>query len=107
VTTTPVAASTEPPAFVVASDHRDEYGHPFEYHKLRDGKYSLVGYVDGDTAAALSDHAGKVTVAVYAHRWSGATHIVSSPVKRLSKYLYPRPATVDGKQNTIINAERN
>jgi hypothetical protein len=93
--------------FYAADDHGDEYAHPFEYHKLSDGRYSLVGYVDDDTAAALSHHAGKVIVAVYAHRWSKATRIVSLPVERLSHYLYPRPVTVDGKRNTVIGAEWN
>jgi hypothetical protein len=93
--------------FYAADDHRGEFTHPFEYHKMTDGRYSLVGYVDDDTATALSHRSSKLTVAVYAHRWSGATHIVSLPVDRLSRSQSPRTVTVDGKRNNAIDAEWN
>jgi hypothetical protein len=88
-------------------DPRTDENIAFEVHKLADGKYSLVGYVDDGTAAALSQPAGKLAVAVYAHRWSGATHIVSLPVDRMPGVHASRIVTVDGKRNYVIDAKLN
>jgi hypothetical protein len=92
--------------FLLDAEHEpDEYDHPFEIHKLSSGQYSLVGYVDADTAKKLREDNSGFQLTVYAHRWSGATEIVSLPLERLSPYAHAVRVTIEGRQHYVMKVD--
>ncbi len=88
-----------------SEDEPNKYTHPFEIHKLHDGRYKLIGYVDTDSAKAIQDGKLDIALAIYAHRWERATEIVSLPIGQLSNYSNPEQMEIDGKRHYVIKAQ--
>ncbi len=60
-------------------EHHDD----FEIHRLADGKYSILGYVDPLGSNVLKKSMVRVGFNLYSHRSHGAIEIVDIPVERI------------------------
>jgi hypothetical protein len=92
--------------FLLGSENeRNRYANPFEIHKLQNGKYRLVGYVDTDTLRKTRESKIGIRITIYPNRSPSATEIVSLPFERLSTHASPETIMLDGKPSHIIHTD--